>query len=117
MKLKVTEREGVTLIMIDGHVALGQNEELMREKIRQQLEAGKTRIVLDLGRVSFMDSEGLSELLRANVTAGRHGAVIKLANLTKKLDKLMDVTKLSLIFERYRSVEEAVRSFSAGKSG
>jgi anti-sigma B factor antagonist len=111
MKIEITEIGEVALISIGGRIALGQNEVTMRDILRRELENGRTKIVLDLGEVSFMDPSGLGELITAYVTSKRYDATIKLANLTQKLDKLLDVTRLSYVFDVFESAEEAVRSF------
>jgi anti-sigma B factor antagonist len=115
MTIEVIEIGDVTLVNIGGRVALGQNEVTMRDVLRRELENGRTKIVLDLGEVCFMDSSGLGELVTAYVTAGRFCATIKLANLTKKIAKLIDVTRLSYVFEIHDSTEEAIRSFEERK--
>ncbi len=58
-----------------------------------------------------MDSAGLGELVAAYTSAKRHGAQVKLSNLTKKIDDLLDITRLSSVFETYNSTDEAVKSF------
>lgn len=115
MKLDIERSGGVVVMRPEGRIALGQNETTMREKLRELLENGETRIVLDLGEVTFMDSSGLAELITAHVTAERHNAEVKLASVGKNIAKLLDVTKLSYVFEIFDSSEDAVRSFEERK--
>jgi len=69
MRIETKEADGVTVVSVGGRIALGQNEETMRESIRVLLEDGRKAIVLDLGDVTFMDSSGLAELITAHVAA------------------------------------------------
>ncbi len=111
MKYEVLEKGNVTVIKLSGRITLGSGDVKLRDKLVEELEKGKKKIVLDLGEVSFMDSAGLGELVAAYTSAKRHGAQVKLSNLTKKIDDLLDITRLSSVFETYNSTEEAVKSF------
>ncbi|HNQ77617.1 MAG TPA: STAS domain-containing protein [Acidobacteriota bacterium] len=111
MKFEVLEKGDVTLMNIGGRITLGSGDIKMRDKLLEQLDKGKKKIVLDLGEVSFIDSAGLGELVAAYTSARRHGAQVKLANLTKKIDDLLDITRLSSVFETFDSADDAVKSF------
>lgn len=111
MKYEVLEKGNVTVIKLSGRITLGSGDVKLRDKLVEELEKGKKKIVIDLGEVSFMDSAGLGELVAAYTSAKRHGAQVKLSNLTKKIDDLLDITRLSSVFETYNSTEEAVKSF------
>lgn len=111
MKFEVYEKDDVTVVKLIGRITLGEGDIKLREKLLEELNKNKKKIVLDLGEVPFMDSAGLGELVAAYTSAKRCGATVKLANLTKKIDDLLDITRLSSVFETYESVEEAIKSF------
>lgn len=111
MKFEVYENDDVTVVKLIGRITLGEGDIKLREKLLEELNKNKKKIVLDLGEVPFMDSAGLGELVAAYTSAKRCGAIVKLANLTKKIDDLLDITRLSSVFETYESVEEAIKSF------
>jgi anti-sigma B factor antagonist len=46
-----------------------------------------------------VDSAGLGQLVQATVTASKNGGKLKLLNLTKRLNDLLVVTKLSTVFD------------------
>ena len=114
MSLLIEESEvrGVTVVTLTGRVTLGQDSSQLRNKVKEILSADKTRIVLDLGGVSYMDSAGLGALVAGFTSGQSRGAVIKLANLTRKLNEQLHITKLVTVFEVFDSVDEAVNSFT-----
>jgi anti-sigma B factor antagonist len=112
MAFKSFDKDGVTVLELTGRITLGSGDIKMRDLIKEHLDAGKKRIVVDLGGVSFVDSSGLGELVAAYTSARRANVTIKLANLTKKIDDLMEITRLASVFETYGSVDEAVQSFN-----
>ena len=115
MALQISEKEssGVTVLSLSGRVTLGEESSQLRARLKDMLAAGKTRVVLDLADVSYIDSAGLGTLVAGYTSARSQGAGMKLANLTKKFDEQLHITKLVTVFEVYNSVAEAVKSFEA----
>ena len=115
MALQINEKEssGVTILTLSGRVTLGEESSQLRAKLKDLLATGKTRVVLDLADVSYIDSAGLGTLVSGYTSARSQGAGMKLANLTKKFDEQLHITKLVTVFEVHNSVEEAVKSFEA----
>ena len=113
MALEFSEKEsnGVTVVTLSGRVTLGEESNRLRTKLKDLLGQGKTRLVLDLAELKYIDSAGLRTLVAGFTTARNQGASMKLANLTKKFDEQLHITKLVTVFDVYDSVEGAVKSF------
>jgi anti-sigma B factor antagonist len=114
MALEITEKDlaGVTVLVLTGRVTLGEESNQLRTTIKELLGKGKTRLVLDLAEVTYIDSAGLGTLVAGYTTARNQGATMRLANLTKKFHEQLNITKLVTVFEVYDSLEEAVKSFA-----
>jgi anti-sigma B factor antagonist len=112
MSAKVTIRhvEGVTILDVSGRITLGEGGVTLRDAIQEALKTGTTCLILDMGGVNYMDSSGVGELTGAYISAKNKGSELKLLNLTKKIDDLMQITKLSTIFEIYTDEAEALGS-------
>jgi anti-sigma B factor antagonist len=113
--MSVSERQidGVTVIDVHGNVTLGGTAEALRDKVRSLLQQEQKHLLVNLGAVSYMDSSGLGELVAAFATARRQGGSLKLLNLTKRLQDLLVITKLSNVFECFDDEATAVGSFGA----
>jgi len=68
-------------------------------------------IPIDLSKVKWMNSSGLGALMAGLTTLRNAGGDLKLANVTKKIESLLLITKLITVFETYESVDRAVASF------
>ena len=114
MALQIVERDtnGVTVLELVGRVVLGDESNQLRTKLQDLLAAGKTKVVLDLAEVKYIDSAGLGTLVAGFTTAQNQGANLKLANLTKKFDEQLHITKLVTVFDVYETVDDAVKSFA-----
>jgi anti-sigma B factor antagonist len=113
MALHIVEKDlsGVTVLMLVGRLALGEESNQLRAKIKETLAQGRKRLVLDLGNVNYIDSAGLGTLVAGYTSSQSQGAGMKLANLTKRFREQLSITKLVTVFEVFGSVEEAIRSF------
>ena len=111
--MKIDERTvgEVTVLDMQGKLLIGEGDELLRERINNLVESGKTKILLNLGDVPYMDSAGLGEVVRCYTTVSRKNGKLKLVNLTKRLQDLLSITKLLTVFETYEDEAEAVQSF------
>lgn len=114
MSLKITNREvgGVTVVSLSGRLTLGDASATLRQSLKDLLEGGNKKIVLNLGEVGYIDSSGLGELVSSFTTVKNAGGELKLANLTQKVNDLLTVTKLYTVFEVHNDEQAAVQSFS-----
>jgi anti-sigma B factor antagonist len=112
MQLKLSNREADGVLVVDcaGRIVFGEESGYLRDTIKQLLLENK-RIVLNLGEVNYIDSGGLGTLVALYTSASHGGAKIKLANLTKRVGDLLQVTKLLTVFEVYDSEEKALQAF------
>jgi len=100
MKLDERVSGDVTIITITGEITLSAGGDVqLKDKIQSLLQQGRKKILLDMGNVSYVDSAGLGQLVQATVTATKNGGKLKLLNLTKRLNDLLVVTKLSTVFD------------------
>jgi anti-sigma B factor antagonist len=75
------------------------------------MQKGKKNILLDLGKVSLMNSSGLGIIIGGYTTCKNRGGTLKLANPTKKISSLLIITKLITVIESYDDIEKAIESF------
>ena len=113
MALKMTDREvdGITVVSMDGRIVLGEESNALRERVRGMLGAKKTKIILDMGNVTYIDSAGLGTLVATYHSARQQGATMKLVNLGQKFKEVLQVTKLLTVFEVHDTEAAAVSSF------
>jgi anti-sigma B factor antagonist len=113
MQLKVTKRtvDGIVAIECNGRIVFGEESSLLRDEVKKAIADGVKRIVLNLGEVNYIDSGGLGTLVALHTTAHNAGGTIKLANLTKRVGDLLQVTKLLTVFDVHDSEYGALESF------
>ncbi len=111
--MQIAERESgvVTVLDLSGKITMGEDGNLLKDKLQSLLHQGKKNILFNLGQVSYVDSAGLGAIVSAYTTVTREGGSLKLANVTKKLQDLLSITKLLTVFDTFDSEDEALRSY------
>lgn len=111
--MQIEERtvDGVTVLDLKGKMTLGEGDELLKDKVNSLMNQGRTKILLNLAEVPYIDSAGLGEIVRTYTTVSRQGGTMKLVNLTKRITDLLAITKLLTVFETYDNEPEALKSF------
>ena len=105
------EYSGITLVDLSGRISLGDGSALLRKTVRDLLEEGRTKIILKLGDVNYIDSSGIGELVSGFTAVRNRGGELKLLNLTKKVNDLLQITKLFTVFDVFNDESTAMRSF------
>ncbi|HQZ82724.1 MAG TPA: STAS domain-containing protein [Pyrinomonadaceae bacterium] len=112
--ITITERQAgdVTILDLNGKVTIGEGSVALRTAIRRVLGEGKSKILLNLGGVGYIDSSGIGELVSSFTAVNKEGGTLKLLNLTQKIQDLLAITKLLTVFDVYEDEAEALASYN-----
>jgi anti-sigma B factor antagonist len=102
----------VAIVEVTGDILLNDGDVVLKDKIRSLNQQGQKQIVVDLGKVGYMDSAGLGALVQAYATTKNGGGTLKLMCITKRLNDLLTITKLVTVFDTFDNEAEALASFS-----
>jgi anti-sigma B factor antagonist len=109
--MTIREVNAITIVDLSGRISLGEGSALLRKTVRDLLDHGQTKILLNLGDVNYIDSSGIGELVSGFTAVRSREGELKLLNLTKKVHDLLQITKLFTVFEVYSDEGTAVGSF------
>jgi anti-sigma B factor antagonist len=116
-KMRTATREvgDVTIVDVSGRITVGEGNVALREIVRQVLENGRNKILLNLQEVSYVDSSGLGELIKAYTTVQNRGGHLALLDPSKQVRDLLRLTRLASIFKIETDEAGAIQSMSAVK--
>jgi anti-sigma B factor antagonist len=109
--MKLTQREirGVTVLEIRGKLIGGpDNSDLFRDVIKSLIANGAKRIVVDLHRTQWANSQGIGLLIGAFTSVKNAGGELVLAGVIDRIHDILTVTRLLLIFKTFENVEGAI---------
>lgn len=110
--MNIKEQYGTVIIELKGKLVGGPLSERMDRTLDNLLSQGKKNIIVDLGGVNILNSSGMGILISGYSKVRDNGGLLKLANITNKIQGLLSITKLNQIFEIYTTADEAVKSFN-----
>ncbi len=114
--MQMTERTTGDVVVIDvsGKVTLGDGgDTMLKDKLRSLVQQGRSKLLLNLADVSYVDSAGLGAIVQCYTTVTNQGGALKLVHVTKRIKDLLAITKLITVFETFDNEAEAITSFSA----
>jgi len=116
LKSKTILEGKIAIIEPRGTLIGDEGTDDLRKEVADFIEQGNRSLIINLEKVNFMNSSGLGAIVSARISYKRNGGDVKLVGLTKNVQNLFIVTKLSEIFDIYDSIDEAIKNFSEKKS-
>ena len=113
-KLTIEERHSgdVTILVLTGQMLLDDGDLAFGKRISDLIERGRTKIVLDVGGVTYIDSSGVGMIVFQQKTLRQSTGDMKLLHLNRRAETLFGMLKLLIAFERFDDEAAAVRSFA-----
>ena len=113
MSVKLTTRQvgDVTVIDAAGRITLGEGSSTFRDTIKDLVSKGNKKILLNLADITYIDSSGIGEMVSGFTSVSNAGGQLKLLNLTKRVQDLLQITKLYTVFEVFDDEAAALSSF------
>jgi anti-sigma B factor antagonist len=108
MTLKITREEQYTLVKLEHSRLDAASAPQFRQQMREIIDADQRRLILDLGKVSFIDSSGLGALV-ATLKALEGGRELFLCGVTENVMHLFRLTHMDKVFRLYPDVTAAQR--------
>jgi anti-sigma B factor antagonist len=102
----------IHILDCSGKITLGEGTMIVRNTVRDILNTGGRKIVLNLAEVNYIDSPGVGELVSTYTTVINQGGQLKLLSLTKKIQEILAITRLLTVFQVYDNEMAAVASFA-----
>ena len=113
MALQATCRQSGEVAIVDfsGKITLGEGSSVVRKTVRELLDNGNRKILLNLADVDYIDSSGIGELVSAHTTVRNLEGELKLLQLTRRVHDILQITRLFTVFDVQSDEDAALRSF------
>ncbi|MBE7437491.1 MAG: STAS domain-containing protein [Spirochaetales bacterium] len=110
LEIQRREEGAADVLYLKGEVNLFNCPEV-KESIDELVGRGRTRIVLNLEHVSFIDSSGLGALISGHTNLRKSGSALRLACVPANIMKTFELTNLQSFFGIFPTEEQALQSF------
>ena len=98
MRIAARFADDIAIVSLSGKFLAGSDGPYLRQKVKDFIDAGTRKLIIDFSEVPYIDSTGLGFLAGARVTAQNAGTRMVLANLNPHVRKILDDVKLSQFF-------------------
>ncbi|HNY40286.1 MAG TPA: STAS domain-containing protein [Bryobacteraceae bacterium] len=113
MSVELTTRQVGDVAVIDakGRITLGEGSSDFRDTIKGLVVKGQKNVLVNLAEITYIDSSGIGEMVSGYTTVANAGGKLKLLSLTKRVQDLLQITKLYTVFEVYDDEAAGLASF------
>jgi anti-sigma B factor antagonist len=104
------ERKDNRLILhLEGNLDM-LNAGMLKERMLEAVQAEHESIILDMGKVNFVDSSGFGLLILVNEKLKSKGAKkLKIANVSRSIQQVFKISKIAEVVDVYASLDEALQ--------
>ena len=85
--------------------------EPVKEQLKEYFNKPKTKLILDLESIDFIDSTGFGVFLSIMKTANNNYGFFKICNINSEVMELFKLLQLHNVFEIYNTLDDCVESF------
>ncbi|MDP3919502.1 MAG: STAS domain-containing protein [Candidatus Omnitrophota bacterium] len=107
MKIHQREKNGVNLLEVDGEIDFHSSPQL-REQLHQLIDKEGCKLIINLKKVSYIDSSGLATFVEALQRVNRNQGSLIISDLTTPVRSVFEIAKLETIFTLLGSEDEAL---------
>lgn len=110
-KLSWKQTGGISILQFRANAELTQSARELEQLRREVLEQSDSRVIIDLSRVTKIDSAGLGQLMGCYSHLVRNAGTMKIVNAGPQVRRMLDMTGISALLPHYRDEQAAVRAF------
>jgi anti-anti-sigma factor len=90
--------DDIAIVSLSGKFLAGSDGPYLRQKVKEFIDAGTKKLIIDFSEVPYIDSTGLGFLAGARVTAQNAAVRMVLSSVNVHVRKILDDVKLSQFF-------------------
>jgi len=113
MEYSVIKEESYTIIEIGEEKLDTLKAPQLKSEFINQYQSDTVNLILDMSKVKYVDSSGLSSILVANRMSNEVGGKLLIVGISDHVMKLIKISRLDSIFNLHDTKEEAIATISA----
>jgi anti-sigma B factor antagonist len=111
VKIKRRPKGDVMVLELSGKIMGGEDFDLFNSTIKELVNEGQVDICLNMSKVKWINSTGLGLMVSAYTSLVKNGGRMKICEVSNRIDNILHVTQLELIFETFEKEDDCIGSF------
>ena len=111
MNITSRKQSDVTILSPEGKITLGDGDQELGEAVRQALEEGARKMIINFTKVTYLDSSGVGELVGCYTSIKNRGGELRICGMNSRIFGLIMMTSLHSVFEVKDTEEESLAGF------
>ncbi len=112
MKISEKAHNEIMVLNLSGKIMGGDDHELFHSQVKTLISEGYVDVVLNMSKVNWINSTGLGVLVSGFHTVKKNGGQMKICCVSDRIDNILNVTQLKLVFETFDSEEKALAALA-----
>ncbi|HPO63661.1 MAG TPA: STAS domain-containing protein [Candidatus Kapabacteria bacterium] len=111
-QVKLEEQIGGAILHLKGQFVGGEETDHLRATLTEIAQKNESRLIVDLEKTTYLNSTALGVLIAAHANFAKRNGQIVLCNVSKSIENIFVITKLTLVFPIFASIDEAIKTIS-----
>jgi anti-anti-sigma factor len=111
MNITSRKQKDVIILCPEGKITLGDGDQELGEAVRQALEEGARKMIINFTKVTYLDSSGVGELVGCYTSIKNRGGELRICGMNSRIFGLIKMTSLHSVFEVKDTEEESLAGF------
>ena len=103
----IRERDGFKILDVAGEIDV-YTAPRFKDAVNSIIASGQSHLIVNMERVSYMDSSGFGTLLSATKRLRPEDGTVNLVKCNSPIDRMLRITRLNTIFGTFSSEDEAL---------
>ncbi len=113
MQCEVSHEGDVAVVGLHGRLVAGVGDIMLRDSVNELLADERKKILIDLSKVTHIDSSGVGELVASQRIAERFGAQVKVVRADQGVDRVLRMSQILPLFQMHEDAASAIAAFGS----
>ena len=114
MEMIEEKRDDMLILKLDGELSGGSEAKPFQDRLYTAIREGQVNVIVDMRDIKWMNSSGLGILMAGLSTLRGSGGDLRLACLSERLRRPIEITRLDSVIMVYDTVDDAIDSYRSG---
>lgn len=111
-QIKLQEQIGGTILHMKGQFVGGVETDQLRDALKSVSDSQKNKLIIDLKETTYLNSTALGVLISAHASFVKRDGKIILCNISKSIENIFVITKLTMVFAITEDLDSAIKELS-----